>query len=96
MLVSPQMDSNGNDEKIRTSGQKNGNMDEKMMEGAEEYSSATLLSSNWKGVSPALWRPLQVETLDNIPMCGGGKLKHLKKEFKSFPPLSDHGDIMGP
>lgn len=45
MLVSPQMDSNGNDEKIRTFGQKNGNMDEEMMEGAMEYSSATLLSS---------------------------------------------------
>lgn len=37
MLVSPQMDSTGNDEKIRTSRQKNGNMDEKMMEGVEEY-----------------------------------------------------------
>lgn len=29
-------------------------------------------------------------------MCGGGKVKHIVKKFEIFPPLSDHGDIMGP
>ncbi|GLJ50684.1 hypothetical protein SUGI_1079790 [Cryptomeria japonica] len=72
-LLSPHRDSNGNAEKFRTSEEGNGNVDEKMMEGAAGSSSATLLSYP----SPILRRPrneLLAEAIDTIPRRGGERV----------------------
>ncbi|GLJ13097.1 hypothetical protein SUGI_0205100 [Cryptomeria japonica] len=97
--ASPRRDSNGNAEKIGTSERGNGNMDEKMMEGAEGSISATLLSPPWRGVSPTPRRPkneLLAEAIGTIPQHGGGRVKHLVKAFESLLSLPDYETTEGP